>query len=347
MDWGFNFNVQNFGFDLFKNQICVRRSTVKLRTNRIKLGGVSEKLPSRLTSNNLAHLLHPLCHLLAGKWANFHVQEDQTQDEDGVLNLDHGYEEHNISMDLWGYHGYPWIELVPSFSKDRRWIVYDWFRKPFWSYSLSAPWQYPSLTFDWLHNCLDKNLAKINYYWSLTKFILTQHNDVYEFNSTGRWAAKLTRETGKRIVTKRTKKTQSRIHGFYSVSHSRMGVSRYLGVTYNTMMKQSTYLWKFFPSTRTTIQQLGRQTSCASKSRTYSNLLFAIPDVVDNARLEINARAKTTQHSDTAFINNRGAPKTSMKTCELDNTGKNKTNWTTRTTLYWRNTRIVGYNHRL
>uniref|UniRef100_A0A8B9FVG2 Transcription factor SOX-30 n=1 Tax=Amazona collaria TaxID=241587 RepID=A0A8B9FVG2_9PSIT len=36
------------------------------------------------------------------------------------------------------------------------------------------------------------------------------------------------------------------------------------------------HLWKLRPSSRTTTQQLGRQVSSASKSRTYSNLLFAM-----------------------------------------------------------------------
>lgn len=38
----------------------------------------------------------------------------------------------------------------------------------------------------------------------------------------------------------------------------------------------SLHLWKLRPSSRTTIQQLGRQVSSVSKSRTYSNLLFAM-----------------------------------------------------------------------
>lgn len=36
------------------------------------------------------------------------------------------------------------------------------------------------------------------------------------------------------------------------------------------------YRWKHFPSTRTTIQQLGNNSSFVSNFRTYSNLLFAI-----------------------------------------------------------------------
>lgn len=54
---------------------------------------------------------------------------------------------------------------------------------------------------------------------------------------------------------------------------------------------QLAHRWKFLPSSRTTTQQWARQVSSASKSRTYSNLLFAIAAPNFKHRLKVTEKA--------------------------------------------------------